>query len=139
MMFSIHDVRGMMRNRSRFAIAVLGTAFLAGCAQGPTRGYPYFKENLGIIRQTPPAVIRQPVVPEMLVQCRGHVLVPALGMSFVAKGQENPPSGQYLREENLTPPYRILPPRALVTKEFSPARLNVELDEERRIIGLYCG
>ncbi len=49
----------------------------------------------------------------MLVQCRGHVLVPALGMVFVARGQETPGGGQYLREENLTPPYRILPPRAV--------------------------
>ena len=47
--------------------------------------------------------------------------------------------GQYLREENLTPPYRILPPRAIITKEFSAARVNVELDDQRRIIGLYCG
>ena len=86
-----------------------------------------------------PPVIRQPVVPEMLVQCRGHVLVPALGMYFVARGQDTPPSGQYLREENLTPPYRILPPRAIITKEFSAARVNVELDDQRRIIGLYCG
>jgi hypothetical protein len=44
-----------------------------------------------------------------------------------------------LREENLTPPYRILPPRAIITKEFSAARVNVELDDQRRIIGLYCG
>jgi hypothetical protein len=129
----------MMRNGHRFVVAALGAVFLAGCAQGPTRGYPYFKENLGIVRQTPPAVIRQPVVPEMLVQCRGHVLVPALGMAFVARGQDVPVSGQFLREENLTPPYRILPPRAIMTKEFSPARLNVELDDQKRIIGLYCG
>ena len=128
-----------MQNSHRFVVAMLGAALLVGCAQGPKRGYPYFKENLGIVRETPPAVIRQPVVPEMLVQCRGHVLVPALGMTFVSKGQETPTNGQYLREENLTPPYRILPPRAIVTKEFSPARLNVELDDQRRIIGLYCG
>jgi hypothetical protein len=130
---------GMMKNGHRIVVAALGVALLAGCAQGRTRGYPYFKENLGIVSQTPPAVIRQPVVPEMLVQCRGHVLVPALGMTFVARSTDAPASGQFLREENLTPPYRILPPRAIVTKEFSPARLNVELDDQRRIIGLYCG
>ena len=128
-----------MNSGHRFVFAALCATVLAGCAEGPNRGYPYFKENLGIVRETPPAVIRQPVVPEMLVQCRGHVLVPALGMAYVARGQDAPASGQYLREENLTPPYRILPPRAVVTKEFSPARLNVELDGERRIIGLYCG
>src|SRR5262249_4237537 len=98
-----------------------------------------YRQNLGLGPLTPPPVIRQPVVPEMLVQCRGHVLVPALGMTFVMHGADEPSSGQYLREENLTPPYRILPPHAIVTKEFSPARLNVELDERGRIIGLYCG
>lgn len=130
---------GMMKSGQRKIIAVLGAVLLAGCAQGPNRGYPYFKEGLGIVPQTPPAVIRQPVVPEMLVQCRGHVLVPALGMTFVARGADAPSVGQFLREENLTPPYRILPPRAIVTKDQSPARLNVELDDRRRIIGLYCG
>lgn len=129
-----------MKKVNRLMIGMLGAAVLAGCAQGPNRGYPYFKDNLGLpTNTTPPAVIRQPVVPEMLVQCRGHVLVPALGMTFVARGGEPPASGQFLREESLTPPYRILPPRTLVTKEHSPARLNVELDDLRRIIGLYCG
>lgn len=117
------------------AMAVVLTA----CAEGPRRGYPYFKEGLGAVKQTPPAVIRQPVVPEMLVPCRGHVLVPALGMTFVAKGDRIPPRGQYLREDNITPPYRVLPPGAFVSKEHNPDRLNVELDTEKRIIGLYCG
>ncbi|MGE4063874.1 MAG: I78 family peptidase inhibitor [Rhodospirillaceae bacterium] len=129
----------MMNSGHRIAIAALGAVLLSACAQGPNRGYPYFKENLGLVPQTPPAVIRQPVVPEMLVQCRGHVLVPALGMTFVNRGTDPPAAGQFLREENLTPPYRILPPRAIVTKEHSPARLNVELDDRHRIIGLYCG
>jgi len=125
-----------MKSGLRIASLALGAALLASCAQGPNRGYPYFKDNLGLLQKTPPAVIRQPVVPEMLVQCRGQVLVPALGMSFVAKGVEPPASGQFLREENLTPPYRILPPHAIITKEFSPARVNVELDDRGRIIGL---
>jgi hypothetical protein len=130
---------GTMRDGRRIVIAAFGAALLAACAQGPVRGYPYFKQNLGIVPITPPPVIRQPVVPEMLVQCRGHVLVPALGMTFVSQGADPPASGQYLREENLTPPYRILPPRSIVTKEHNPTRLNVELDDRRRIIGLYCG
>ena len=119
--------------KTRAAVTVLAAAILAGCAQGPDR------ENLGTAAPTPPAVIRQPVVPEMLVQCRGHVLVPALGMNFVARGEQVPAAGQYLREENLTAPYRVLLPGALVTKEYSAQRLNVELDAQRRIIGLYCG
>ena len=86
-----------MNSGHRFVFAALGAIVLVGCAEGPNRGYPYFKENLGIVRETPPAVIRQPVVPEMLVQCRGHVLVPALGMVYVARGQDAPASGQYLR------------------------------------------
>jgi hypothetical protein len=113
---------------------------LASCVQGPTDSYPRFRKDLGIVPPgPPPAVIRQPVVPEMLVPCRGHVLVPALGMTFVSKGEQAPTQGQYMREENLTPPYRILPPGAFVTKEHSPARVNVELDAQKRIIGLYCG
>jgi hypothetical protein len=124
----------------RLTLSALALALLAGCGGGPSRGgYPYVRDNGMVPAPVAPPVIRQPVVPEMLVQCRGHVLVPALGMYFVARGQDTPPSGQYLREENLTPPYRILPPRAIITKEFSAARVNVELDDQRRIIGLYCG
>lgn len=133
--------RGLMaRNIYRLVGITVVALALASCAQGPNRGYPYFKENLGLVPSgPPPAVIRQPVVPEMLVPCRGHVLVPALGMIFVSKGAEVPGSGQYMREENLMPPYRILPPGVLVTKEHNPARVNVELDAQKRIIGLYCG
>lgn len=130
----------MMLKTDRIVIAAFAVATLAACAQGPNRGYPYFKENLGLTAPPPPpAVIRQPVVPEMLVQCRGHVLVPALGMNFVPKGQPTPGTGQYMREENLTAPYRVLLPGAIVTKDYSAQRLNVELDAQLRIIGLYCG
>ena len=91
-----------------------------------------------IFAEDPPA-IRQPVLPEMLVNCRGHVYVPALGMVFVARGKEVPKSGQFLREERLTPPYRIIPAGARVSTDQSPTRLNVELDKLNRIIGFYCG
>jgi hypothetical protein len=86
-----------------------------------------------------PPVIRQPVLPEMLVACRGHVFVPALGMRFVKKGKPPPTEGQYVREERLTPPYRIIPFGANVSVEQSPKRLNVELDRLNRVIGLFCG
>jgi hypothetical protein len=79
------------------------------------------------------------VLPELLVACRGHVLVPALGMNFINKGSEAPASGNFLREESLTPPYRVLTPGARISMEHSAQRLNVELDRYRRIIGLYCG
>lgn len=75
----------------------------------------------------------------MLVACRGHVYVPALGMRLVPRGKEPPTEGQYLREERLTPPYRIIPFGARVSMEQSSARLNVELDRYGRLIGLYCG
>ena len=75
----------------------------------------------------------------MLVNCRGHVLVPALGMVFVYNGQEPPAAGQYLKEDKLAPPYRILRPGAVTSREMSPMRLNVELDNQNHIIGLYCG
>ncbi len=86
-----------------------------------------------------PPVIRQPVLPEMLVACRGHVLVPALGMTFVYKAAEAPTAGNFLREESLTPPYRIIAPGARISMEHSAQRLNVELDRYKRVIGLYCG
>ncbi len=86
-----------------------------------------------------PPVIRQPVLPELLVACRGHVLVPALGMTFVNKGAEAPSAGNFLREESLTPPYRIIAPGARISMEHSAQRLNVELDKYKRVIGLYCG
>jgi hypothetical protein len=87
----------------------------------------------------PPPVIRQPVLPEMLKACRGHVLVPALGMNFVPRGATPPDAGQYLREENISAPYRIISPGVRLTQEQSPSRLNVELDKWGRIVGLFCG
>ena len=86
----------------------------------------------------PPPVIRQPVLPELLKPCRGHVLVPALGMKFVPRGGKAPDE-QFLREERISAPYRIIRPRARVTQDHSPARLNVEIDEYERVVGLYCG
>ena len=97
------------------------------------------REVIGAQFEKPQPVIRSPVLPEMLVACRGHVLVPALGMLLIPKGKDAPQSGQYLREERITPPYRILPPGARLSQEMSPTRLNVELDNQGRIIGLYCG
>jgi hypothetical protein len=87
----------------------------------------------------PAPVIRQPVLPEYLVGCRGHVLVPALGMAFVAKGSPLPTAGQFVREENLTPPYRVIRPGDRTSQERSFDRLNVELDAYSRVIGLACG
>lgn len=130
----------MTRHTHRLVYAAVATLLLAGCVQGPNDRFPRFRQDISIVPPgPPPAVIRQPVVPEMLVPCRGHVLVPALGMTFVSKGAAAPGTGQYMREENLTPPYRILPPGVIVTKEHNPGRVNVELDAQKRIIGLYCG
>ena len=122
----------------RYLSVLILLAMLTGCG-GAMQSRPYFKPQLGVKVEPPPAVVRQPVVPEMLVNCRGHVLVPALGMTFVTKGETSPAAGQYLREESLTPPYRLLPPGARVSQEHSPRRLNIELDANKRIIGLYCG
>ncbi len=57
MMSRLHDIGGIMQDSHRLIVAALGVIILAGCAQRPTRGYPYFKENLGIVRHTSPAVI----------------------------------------------------------------------------------
>lgn len=77
--------------------------------------------------------------PETLVACRGHVLVPAIGMVFVPYGGQPPSSGQFLREESLTAPYRVLPPGVSMTMDNVPPRLNVDLDGSNRIINLRCG
>ncbi len=115
---------------------------LSGCSS-PGRQFQIQRDLFGFKNEPPapppPPAIRQPVLPEMLVNCRGHVLVPALGMIFVYSGQEPPVDGQYLKEDKLTPPYRVLRPGAPTSREMSPMRLNVELDVKNRIIGLYCG
>lgn len=80
-----------------------------------------------------------PIRPETLVECRGHVLVPAIGMTFVPSGARPPSSGQYLREESLTPPYRVFPPGAAGSLDYVAARLNVDLDGSNSIVGLRCG
>lgn len=77
--------------------------------------------------------------PETLVGCRGHVLVPAMGMTFVPYGRPAPGSGQFLREESLTPPYRVLPPGAAATMENVPSRLNIDVDRNNRIVNIRCG
>ena len=110
---------------------------LAACSHNG-RTFPNFEFTGEIFPDAPP-VLRQPVLPEMLINCRGHVFVPALGMKFVERGVEPPKDGQYLREESLTPPYRIIPSGAAVSFEQKPARLNIELDRQTRVIGLYCG
>ena len=85
------------------------------------------------------AAVGGSVRPETLVDCRGHVLVPALGMTFVPTGAQPPSRGQFLREESLTPPYRVLPPGAAGTMDYVPSRLNVDLDGDNRVINLRCG
>jgi hypothetical protein len=60
-------------------------------------------------------------------------------MTFVMRGAAPPAMGQYLREERLVPPYRVLRPGDRFTEERVPDRLNIELDGLDRIIGLSCG
>lgn len=121
------------------AMAAVMLLSLGGCQSNGRPAFPKFEFKTPDVFAEEPAVIRQPVLPEMLVNCRGHVLVPALGMKLVMKGKEPPREGQFIREERLTAPYRVIPFGARVSQEQSPARLNVELDKYDRIIGLYCG
>lgn len=127
-----------------FTLPLLLAAALAGCtSQGGM--FPSFPENAAPTSTTaspaaiPAPVIRQPVLPEYLVGCRGHVLVPALGMTFVAKNAPTPVTGQYLREERLTVPYRVIRPGDRLSQDRSAQRLNVELDAYGRVVGLACG
>ena len=124
--------------RSIKVIAIAVTAFSVSACSGDGRSFPNLTGD-GELYGTAPVVVRQPVVPEMLVNCNGHVLVPALGMTFVRRGKEVPTTGQYLREERLSPPYRVIPPGVRVSPEQSPSRVNIELDSARRITGLFCG
>lgn len=128
----------MKRLAGVMAASVLLLA-LGGCQTQGQRTFPKFDFKTPDAFADEPAVIRQPVLPEMLVNCRGHVLVPALGMKLVMKGKEAPKEGQFIREENLTAPYRVIPSGARVSMDQSPRRLNVELDKYDRVIGLYCG
>ncbi len=125
----------------RLILLAMTALALAGCmvkTEGNKRYiYPSILEEEDKVEGPP--VIRQPVLPEMLVACRGHVLVPALGMLFVPRNTTAPPQGQFLREESLSPPYRIIAPGARITQDMNAVRLNVELDKARRIVGLFCG
>jgi len=124
--------------KARIFTALTLVVLLAGCATEKGRITP--KELTEFLSsEPPPAIIRQPVLPELLKGCRGHVLVPALGMKFVPRGANDPDEGQYLREERISAPYRIITPGARMTMEHSPSRLNVELDKYGRVVGLYCG
>jgi hypothetical protein len=123
--------------RAGVMVAVL---LLGGCAALPPEPAPG-GAPVGLLQPDaiPPPVIRQPVLPEMLVACRGHVLVPALGMIFVPKGGTPPETGQFVREERVAAPYRVIMPGARVTQDMNAARLNIELDRYQRVIGLFCG
>lgn len=123
-------------NAARFILAVLIATAVTGCASIKNR-HLYIPPLESA--PPPPPVIRQPVLPELLKGCRGHVLVPALGMKFVPRGGVVPDSGAFLREESISAPYRIITPRARISPEQSPTRLNVELDGYGRVVGLYCG
>ncbi|MDG2242586.1 MAG: I78 family peptidase inhibitor [Rhodospirillaceae bacterium] len=79
------------------------------------------------------------IQPETLFGCRGHVLVPAMGMTFVPYGSPVPSSGQFLREESLTPPYQVLPPGAAANMGNVPSRLNIAVDRNNRIVNIRCG
>ena len=120
---------------------ILGlAALLAGCTITVGAKYhPFSVTKAQVTGPDVPPALREPVVPEMLVPCRGHVFVPALGMTLVMRGADPPSKGEYLREERITPPYRIIQPGARITQDENPQRLNVEVDKLNRIIGLYCG
>jgi hypothetical protein len=128
---------------AKHVILVICVSGLAACASNGRSGFfpdlKNIRSPIGAQEGPPPPVIRQPVLPEMLVNCGGNVLVPALGMTLVTRGQEPPAKGMYLREERLNAPYRILPPGSHPSAELSPKRLNIETDKQSRIIGLYCG
>ncbi len=126
--------------RSIFTLIILA-AVLPGCgAMGEF--FPDFESDggSGSMRSSEGrSFAATSIRPETLVACRGHVLVPAIGMTFVPYGGQVPERGQYLREESLTPPYRVLPPGAAATMDNVPSRLNLDLDRAGRVINIRCG
>ena len=136
----------------RLAILFVLSAGLAGCS-AIGQYFPDFEPTADTMSSSTAASMRStsaPVMPGspptaatvdagMLMACRGHVLIPAMGMTFVPVGGRVPAAGQFLREESLTPPYRVLPPGAMATQDYNPSRLNVDLDRNDRIINLRCG
>jgi hypothetical protein len=130
--------------RAFFSLVALAT-LLSGCgAMGDF--FPDFNPSTGgqssgvMTPMVPPGRnFDGPIRSETLTDCRGHVLVPAMGMTFVPSGGRPPGRGQYLREESLTAPYRVLPPGAAATMDFVPSRLNIDLDSDNRIINIRCG
>ena len=129
-----------MRIAQRITVAAVCLTALAACGH-EGRFFPdlHVRNPIELVDEPSPPAIREPVLPEMLVNCGGNVLVPALGMALVMRGQTPPDRGMYLREERLTAPYRILPPGSHPSADLSPKRLNIETDKSSRIIGLYCG
>ncbi len=125
-----------MTSKRILAFALMAMA-LTACKKDD--GTSRFLHPVEKLLSAPPPVIRQPVLPELLKPCRGHVLVPALGMAFVASGTQAPGAAQFLREERLTAPYRVIKPQSRVTQDHNPERLNVEVDSYDRVVGLYCG
>jgi hypothetical protein len=129
----------------RVSALILSAALLAGCtAMGEF--FPDFEPEMsgapsagGAGVSSAPVAPVSSIRPESLVACRGHVLVPALGMTFVPFGDQPPRQGQYLREDSLTAPYRVLPPGAAATMDNVPSRLNIDVDRSNRILNIRCG
>ncbi|KAJ8659666.1 hypothetical protein O0I10_004645 [Lichtheimia ornata] len=46
---------------------------------------------------------------------------------------------EYVREKDLPKPNRVLPPNSPMTMDYRPNRLNVFLDENRRVVNLNNG
>lgn len=128
-----------MRRISTLALLAI---LLAGCtAMGEF--FPDFEPEMANASApgnvSPPVSPVSSIRPESLVACRGHVLVPAAGMTFVPFGAQPPSQGQYLREESLSAPYRVLPPGAAATMDNVPSRLNIDVDRSNRILNIRCG
>jgi len=126
----------------RVSTLVLLATLLAGCtAMGEF--FPDFEPEMTSAPSSAAANTQVSPVsslrPESLVACRGHVLVPAIGMTFVPFGAQPPRQGQYLREDSLTAPYRVLPPGAAATMDNVPSRLNIDVDRSNRILNIRCG
>ncbi|KAI8887372.1 hypothetical protein K501DRAFT_242518 [Backusella circina FSU 941] len=46
---------------------------------------------------------------------------------------------KYIRKKDLPTPHRVLPPGAIMTMDYRPERLNINVDDTKRVTGCNFG
>lgn len=87
----------------------------------------------------PSIPVPEAVAAEDLAMCQGNGFVRYVGHPVVMPGDPLPAEGAYVGWDDLPTRSRVLGPGVRATMDYRPDRLNVVVDEERRIRRLYCG